>query len=75
MSNFKPFHESIVEAINDAPDVAALNTLGALILGTKIPKNHDAIIEAWEQRAEALRYNNPVIPMAIREQAQAAPVS
>lgn len=47
----RPFHETIVDAIGDA---VTLGSLGDLIVRTKIPKNHDAIIEAWERALEQL---------------------
>lgn len=47
----KPFHESVVDAINRA-DAAQLSFLGDLIKGTKIPKNHDEIVAAWEKRIQ-----------------------
>ena len=46
---YKPFHESIVMAVITAK-VAELKCLGELILATKIPQNHDRIIEVWEEK-------------------------
>jgi len=45
-NNQKPFHESIVDALYQAPE-KHLACLGNLIIATKIPKNHDQIVEAW----------------------------
>lgn len=42
----RSFHETIVDAINRADD-GVLEVLGKLIKETKIPKNHDKIIVAW----------------------------
>lgn len=49
----KPFHETIVEAIRRASSVE-LGCLATLIKATKIPKNHDAIIAAWNERRQAI---------------------
>jgi len=53
----KPFHESIVDAINYA-FVGDLGCLSVLIKTTKIPKNHDAIIDAWAKRTKLISRNN-----------------
>jgi len=45
----RPFHETIVEAIQNASD-AELHILAKLIKRTNIPKNHDQIIAAWTWR-------------------------
>ncbi len=54
MLNTKPFHESIVDAIDNCtgPGEEAkekLTTLGDLIINTKIPKNHIVIWAAFER--------------------------
>ncbi|OGZ29228.1 MAG: hypothetical protein A2427_03040 [Candidatus Nealsonbacteria bacterium RIFOXYC1_FULL_40_7] len=54
LSKTKPFHESIVDEIrrmNELSEDAKLTGLGVLahlIMRTKIPKNHNAIAEAWK---------------------------
>lgn len=53
MSAFKPFHVSIVGAINNARSATALDALGRLILETEIPEGHDEIIEAYRRKIEA----------------------
>ncbi|MFA6588303.1 MAG: hypothetical protein WCT08_04485 [Patescibacteria group bacterium] len=55
----KPFHESIVDVIQNALWFE-LQGLSKLLLVTKIPKNHDAIIEAWTRRAGVERYKHVV---------------
>ena len=52
----KPFHESVVDAINCA-GVADLHVLAELIKRTKIPKNHDAIALEWADRRKKHRIN------------------
>jgi hypothetical protein len=47
----KPFHETIVPAIQRA-STRELEYLASLIKKTKIPKNHDVIITAWNKRCE-----------------------
>ena len=42
----KPFHESIVDFINQVECPATLNEIGQLLTITKVPKNHDAIARA-----------------------------
>ncbi|MDP2944406.1 MAG: hypothetical protein Q8N57_02410 [bacterium] len=49
----KPFHESIVDAIGYCP-FGGLGVLARLIKSTKIPQNHDAIIEAWKRAMESI---------------------
>lgn len=44
----RPFHETIVDALLHLSDEDQLDSMGLLILMTKIPKNHDAIITAWQ---------------------------
>jgi hypothetical protein len=56
-STFKPFHESIVDAINIA-NGGAMSTLAALIKSTKIPKGHDEIVDAWNARVFVLGLND-----------------
>jgi hypothetical protein len=58
----KPFHESIIDAINNVdPDDATYHTrlhlLANVILSTKIPKDHDEIIAAWQAKAARFRLN------------------
>lgn len=42
----KPFHESVVDFINQAECPATLNDIGCLLAITKVPENHHAIAEA-----------------------------
>lgn len=53
----KPFHESIVPVINMA-EVGTMQTLAYLIRETKIPKNHDAIVAAWQKRIAEVGLNS-----------------
>lgn len=54
----KPFHESIVDALYQSPQ-KSLACLGNLIMATKIPKNHDQIIEAWNACTAIGEYEYP----------------
>lgn len=49
----KPFHESVIDFINDtsADDKPGLTRLAVLLMGTVIPKNHEAIAAAWTNKA------------------------
>jgi len=44
----KPFHETIVDAIYLAISSEEMTCLARLIKSTKIPKNHDEILKAWQ---------------------------
>jgi hypothetical protein len=54
----RPFHETLVEVMRGfvGSDVAAL-PLVALIKLTKIPKNHDEIIVAWQDLMKRLHFS------------------
>ena len=52
-----PFHESVLEAIATASS-DQLEFLATLIKKTKIPKGHDAIIEAWNKRREGMAWGD-----------------
>lgn len=56
-STLKPFHDSIVDAINRA-DAAAMSVLAQHIKETKVPKGHDAIVEAWTAKVAELGLND-----------------
>lgn len=51
----RPFHETIVDAINWAFTHSEMAGLADLIKATSIPKNHDEIIAAWEKRKSEMR--------------------
>ena len=69
----KPFHESIVDALYQAPK-NQLVCLGNLILKTWIPKNHDQIIEAWKSctSIESGDYPPGVIESLLKQKQRAA---
>ena len=68
----KPFHESVVDAINRA-HMSDLDALACLLKETAIPKNHDAIAVAWTQRcAEFGTSSDFAVPDSIMEQKKAA---
>ncbi|MSU54381.1 MAG: hypothetical protein EXS48_00885 [Candidatus Staskawiczbacteria bacterium] len=51
MVSLRPFHEAVIDVIAIASR-AELNILALLIMSTKIPANHDQVIEAWQKRRE-----------------------
>jgi hypothetical protein len=52
----KPFHEAIVEMLQQASN-AELETLGALLLRTIIPEgHHDEIVAAWKTRCAEMSW-------------------
>mgnify|MGYP003394112536 FL=1 len=62
-TEFKAFHESVVDAINgvesDEPRrFPRLSQIASIIKSTKIPKNHDKIISAWEAQMKRFRLND-----------------
>ena len=50
----RPFHETIVDAIERVDDTRGLALLSLLIKETKIPKGHDEIIAAWRKQCGQL---------------------
>ncbi len=64
----KPFHKSIVDAIRRATPERLLG-LEELVMATKIPKNHDGILEALTARTAALGFTQyPGVLDSLREQ-------
>jgi hypothetical protein len=57
----KPFHESIIDAVNDAAGPAELTVLAELVKRTSIPKGHKKIIEAFREQSEKLDWSDPEI--------------
>ena len=53
----RPFHETIVDAINEA-STAQMVCLATLIRATKVPKGHDEIITAWNTRLAAMSWDD-----------------
>jgi hypothetical protein len=66
-----PFHESIVSTINMA-GIGEMQGLAYLIRGTKIPKNHDAIVAAWQKRIREVGLNSDLeVVASVLEQKEA----
>jgi hypothetical protein len=61
MAERRPSHETIVDQLGDSLDRVDLERLGWLITATKIPKNHDAIIEAWKAAGRKLEADETFI--------------
>ena len=68
----RPFYETIIEAINACFEPAEFLCLIDLIKNTKIPENHDAIIEAWKTRMDIFGYNHYGVPDSVAAQKPAA---
>ena len=62
----KPFHESIVDALNACGHIKEHNVLLSLLETTKIPKGHGTIISALSGN-DKLFSDNPLIHPDIRE--------
>ena len=69
----RPFHETIVEAIRRASS-NELQCLATLIRETKVPKGHDEIIAAWNQRRQEIAWGDEDlgVPTDLLEQKQEA---
>lgn len=46
----RPFHKTVIGLINSIDLPAELCHIANFLIATKLPKNHDAVIEAWRQR-------------------------
>jgi hypothetical protein len=57
----KPFHEAIIDAINNAAGPAELTVLAELVKRTSIPKGREKIIEAFKAQGEKLDWSDPEI--------------
>jgi hypothetical protein len=55
MKTLKPFHESIIDAINRC-GYGTIRFLAEVITKTAVPENHDAIIDAWVAKAAIMRF-------------------
>ncbi|MBI3088977.1 MAG: hypothetical protein HYY99_01845 [Candidatus Colwellbacteria bacterium] len=67
MIDERPFHETIVDAIADA-SFYELASLGRLIIKTKIPENHAAIIAAWEKASSHNNLPDGVVANLLQKQ-------
>ncbi len=56
-SSLKPYHESVVDVINQA-QVHELDILASLLKATKLPKGHEEVAEAWNRRLADLGGND-----------------
>jgi|SRR3989338_4594126 len=71
-TELKPFHESVVDLINDVgkeklettilssfiDPLHKLRMLGTMLVVTKIPKGHDDIIASWQAQCQRFGLNN-----------------
>lgn len=64
----KPFHESIVDAINNCETRGELITLGKLVMMTKIPKNQENIIEAFKNTGKKFDWNDNLLEPKLLEE-------
>lgn len=66
----KPFHESIVDTIDNA-ELHQMPLLAQIIKTTKIPKGHDTIIEAWQRCFRGTGINDDLgVSASVLEQKQ-----
>jgi len=83
MAKWRPFHETILEAIRrmsgDTDCTESADILAGLIMSTKIPKGHDEIIATWKEHLHLIRYadkndedeNYMGVPASVLEQKEA----
>ena len=50
----KPFHESVIPAIERSTAFELKNVIAPLLMQTAIPKGHDEITAAWRERCATL---------------------
>lgn len=68
---FRPFHETIVDAIFQTEgNLGQMQLLADLIRETVIPKNHSSIIRAWDKVSKGKNFLG--IPEDLREQRRRA---
>ncbi len=69
----RPFHETIIDAINSASS-DNLEALMSLVSKTKIPANHDAIIEAFNDKKKGMGWleeaGQDIIESLLRQKAE-----
>ena len=65
----KPFHESLVDAIYDAPDRDALTVLAELAKNTAFPEGQEEILEAFTTQGDKLDWSDPELEGALTESA------
>lgn len=63
----KPFHESIVDAINDCRTIDKLEVFARLVLDTKIPQNHKKILDAFNRKGAELRWSYSFLKDLLKE--------
>ncbi len=71
----RPFHETIMDAIAQVNSSDELNLIATLIMATKIPKGHNEITTAWNQRLQEMgraRHEDRGVPRDLLEQKQEA---
>ncbi|MBI2097598.1 MAG: hypothetical protein HYT46_01540 [Candidatus Vogelbacteria bacterium] len=74
-TELRPFHETVVEAIARVNSYDELNSIANLIKATKIPKGHDEIVMAWDQRLQGMgcgKHEDRGVPANLLAQKQAA---
>ena len=68
MINRMPFHESVAAFILDEMDADDLGAVCRLLATTKIPKGHDAIIEALRKRSAELAKSGFIVDSDLVEE-------
>lgn len=53
----RPFHEVVVDVINRASTMNEMRLLEELLMEVQIPKGHDAIITAWQDKEGRIGWN------------------
>lgn len=73
---YRPIHESVVSAIDNAHVGIEMDILANLLKQTKIPTGHDAIIAAWERKSVEMGWDGDYLGVraSLLEQKRAATV-
>lgn len=67
MQELRPFYETVVDVIRYATS-SQLVTIGQLLKITRIPKNHQAIIDAWQERTKGMCMNDDGVTHSLEAQ-------
>lgn len=67
MPVFRPFHEVIIDNIRNATGTQ-LVLIGQQLQTVTIPKNHQAIIDAWTARIREMHFDDEGVTKSIQQQ-------
>lgn len=62
----RPYHETIVDTLATVQNADEAKLIGDQIFGTKIPKNHVMVLDAWRDVTERTGYVDPKVDDKLR---------